>query len=138
MFLWHFPSSRPDRTLSCTLPDGARTFLGTRVPRRPGALRASDATGKPRSPQARQAPRSRDHHDASRNSERWRERRDFSSGFGPVRGQIENERSGAPQRKPIMSARRSAIALGVSDAVAHKTRAPSKRSTIEHSDHDLR
>jgi hypothetical protein len=27
MFLWHFPSSRPDRTLSCTLPDEARTFL---------------------------------------------------------------------------------------------------------------
>jgi len=27
MFLWHFPSSRPDRTLSCTLPYEARTFL---------------------------------------------------------------------------------------------------------------
>jgi hypothetical protein len=27
MFLWHFPSSCPDRTLSCTLPDEARTFL---------------------------------------------------------------------------------------------------------------
>src|ERR1700744_5868379 len=27
MFLWHFPSSRPDRTLSCTLPCEARTFL---------------------------------------------------------------------------------------------------------------
>ena len=27
LFLWHFPSSRPDRTLSCTLPDEARTFL---------------------------------------------------------------------------------------------------------------
>jgi hypothetical protein len=27
MFLWHFPSSFPDRTLSCTLPDEARTFL---------------------------------------------------------------------------------------------------------------
>ena len=27
MFLWHFPSSRPDRTLSCTLPSEARTFL---------------------------------------------------------------------------------------------------------------
>jgi hypothetical protein len=27
MFLWHFPSSRPDRTLSCTLPNEARTFL---------------------------------------------------------------------------------------------------------------
>ena len=27
LFLWHFPSSRPDRTLSCTLPYEARTFL---------------------------------------------------------------------------------------------------------------
>ena len=27
LFLWHFPSSHPDRTLSCTLPDEARTFL---------------------------------------------------------------------------------------------------------------
>ena len=27
MFLWHFPSSCPDRTLSCTLPCEARTFL---------------------------------------------------------------------------------------------------------------
>jgi hypothetical protein len=27
VFLWHFPSSRPDRTLSCTLPCEARTFL---------------------------------------------------------------------------------------------------------------
>jgi hypothetical protein len=27
MFLWHFPSGRPDRTLSCTLPCEARTFL---------------------------------------------------------------------------------------------------------------
>jgi hypothetical protein len=27
MFLWHFPSSCPDRTLSCTLPAEARTFL---------------------------------------------------------------------------------------------------------------
>jgi hypothetical protein len=27
MFLWHFPSSRPDRTLSCTMPCEARTFL---------------------------------------------------------------------------------------------------------------
>ncbi len=27
LFLWHFPSSRPDRTLSCTLPCEARTFL---------------------------------------------------------------------------------------------------------------
>jgi hypothetical protein len=27
VFLWHFPSSRPDRTLSCTLPSEARTFL---------------------------------------------------------------------------------------------------------------
>ena len=27
MFLWHFPSGRPDRTLSCTLPYEARTFL---------------------------------------------------------------------------------------------------------------
>ena len=31
MFLWHFPSSRPDRTLSCTLPNEARTFLDDRV-----------------------------------------------------------------------------------------------------------
>jgi len=27
MFLWHFPSGCPDRTLSCTLPYEARTFL---------------------------------------------------------------------------------------------------------------
>ena len=27
MFLWHFPSSCPDRTLSCTTPYEARTFL---------------------------------------------------------------------------------------------------------------
>jgi hypothetical protein len=27
LFLWHFPSSCPDRTLSCTLPNEARTFL---------------------------------------------------------------------------------------------------------------
>ena len=39
MFLWHFPSSCPDRTLSCTLPDGARTFLDACAPRRPGVLR---------------------------------------------------------------------------------------------------
>ena len=39
MFLWHFPSSCPDRTLSCTLPDGARTFLNACALRRPGALR---------------------------------------------------------------------------------------------------
>jgi hypothetical protein len=32
MFLWHFPSSRLDRTLSCTLPYEARTFLT--IPRR--------------------------------------------------------------------------------------------------------
>ncbi len=31
MFLWHFPSSRPDRTLSCTLPSEARTFLDDTV-----------------------------------------------------------------------------------------------------------
>ena len=31
MFLWHFPSSCPDRTLSCTLPDEARTFLKRRA-----------------------------------------------------------------------------------------------------------
>src|SRR5579863_10181208 len=38
MFLWHFPSSRPDRTLSCTLPCEARTFLtlsGAAVSRAP-------------------------------------------------------------------------------------------------------
>jgi hypothetical protein len=27
MFLWHFPSGHPDRTLSCTSPYEARTFL---------------------------------------------------------------------------------------------------------------
>ena len=31
LFLWHFPSSCPDRTLSCTLPCEARTFLTTCV-----------------------------------------------------------------------------------------------------------
>ena len=39
MFLWHFPSSCPDRTLSCTLPCEARTFLdpcGAVVARCPG------------------------------------------------------------------------------------------------------
>src|SRR6202008_2622850 len=44
MFLWHFPSSCPDRTLSCTLPDGARTFLGAQRERRDGpASSASDS-----------------------------------------------------------------------------------------------
>src|SRR5580658_3677816 len=33
MFLWHFPSSCPDRTLSCTLPCEARTFLTDLHPR---------------------------------------------------------------------------------------------------------
>ena len=37
-----------------------------------------------------------------------------------------------------MSARRSAMALGVSEATAFRTRVPSKRMTIEHSDHDRR
>jgi|GEM_PF-5932920 len=39
MFLWHFPSSRPDRTLSCTLPGEARTFLTPYDARLPGILR---------------------------------------------------------------------------------------------------
>jgi len=40
MFLWHFPSSCPDRTLSCTLPYEARTFLTRSNRARPsGALR---------------------------------------------------------------------------------------------------
>jgi hypothetical protein len=38
MFLWHFPSGHPDRTLSCTLPCEARTFLTPRGARLPGAL----------------------------------------------------------------------------------------------------
>jgi hypothetical protein len=48
MFLWHFPSSCPDRTLSCTLPDGARTFLNACTLRRPGVLRVDDLTGRSR------------------------------------------------------------------------------------------
>jgi hypothetical protein len=51
MFLWHFPSSYPDRTLSCTLPDGARTFLNACTLRRPGVLRVDDLTGRSRRPQ---------------------------------------------------------------------------------------
>jgi hypothetical protein len=46
LFLWHFPSSCPDRTLSCTLPNGARTFLGACAPRRPSVLRARQRTVK--------------------------------------------------------------------------------------------
>ncbi len=38
MFLWHFPSSRPDRTLSCTLPYEARTFLTAKTKRFRGAV----------------------------------------------------------------------------------------------------
>ena len=51
LFLWHFPSSCPDRTLSCTLPDGARTFLDACAPRRPGVLRDEYRTRTRRSPQ---------------------------------------------------------------------------------------
>ena len=45
MFLWHFPSSCPDRTLSCTLPCEARTFLtrAHRQMRRAIARRTSPA-----------------------------------------------------------------------------------------------
>ena len=39
MFLWHFPSSRLDRTLSCTLPSEARTFLSSEKERPSGVLR---------------------------------------------------------------------------------------------------
>ena len=47
MFLWHFPSSRPDRTLSCTLPDEARTFLdGTRRRDDPANFARFDGGGK--------------------------------------------------------------------------------------------
>ena len=38
MFLWHFPSSFPDRTLSCTLPYEARTFLTHEWARSSGAF----------------------------------------------------------------------------------------------------
>ena len=48
MFLWHFPSSRPDRTLSCTLPGEARTFLPRNfVGRSPGVLRAQSIPRNP-------------------------------------------------------------------------------------------
>ena len=62
MFLWHFPSSHPDRTLSCTLPYEARTFLtlaGAVIRRAP---RATIARGrKERLPRrARGAPRAID------------------------------------------------------------------------------
>jgi hypothetical protein len=38
LFLWHFPSSHPDRTLSCTLPCEARTFLTFENARLPGRI----------------------------------------------------------------------------------------------------
>ena len=41
MFLWHFPSSCPDRTLSCTLPYEARTFL---TPDRLSSVRARSSS----------------------------------------------------------------------------------------------
>ena len=76
MFLWHFPSSCPDRTLSCTLPDGARTFLGACAPRRPGVLRDVYRTRSGRSPQAFHAPSAepelRWNRSTSRNSRRAR------------------------------------------------------------------
>src|SRR5579859_3206811 len=37
-FLWHFPSSRPARTLSGIVPYGARTFLCSKKPQRPPNL----------------------------------------------------------------------------------------------------
>jgi hypothetical protein len=46
MFLWHFPSSRPDRTLSCTLPSEARTFLDEPFRRDDPANFAIDGGGK--------------------------------------------------------------------------------------------
>jgi hypothetical protein len=47
MFLWHFPSGCPDRTLSCTLPAEARTFLtrvGAAIERAPPPLTIAQAT----------------------------------------------------------------------------------------------
>ena len=46
MFLWYFPSSCPDRTLSCTVPYEARTFLtpdrlSSTKARSPSVLRAA-------------------------------------------------------------------------------------------------
>ena len=46
MFLWHFPSSCPDRTLSCTLPSEARTFLDEPFRRDDPANFAIDGGGK--------------------------------------------------------------------------------------------
>ena len=39
MFLWHFPSSYPDRPLACILPAEARTFLAASTARSSGTLR---------------------------------------------------------------------------------------------------
>jgi len=50
MFLWHFPSSRPDRTLSCTLPSEARTFLTTHC-----MARSSSVLRRASIPQVRRA-----------------------------------------------------------------------------------
>ncbi len=54
MFLWHFPSSHPDRTLSCTLPCEARTFLTPYGAQLPGVLRLPLLpSGAPLSPAAK-------------------------------------------------------------------------------------
>ncbi len=56
MFLWHFPSSCPDRTLSCTLPYEARTFLTPpREARPPSVLRAASIP-PPRHPEPAVSP----------------------------------------------------------------------------------
>lgn len=44
MFLWHFPSSHLDRTLSCTTPYEARTFLSRERERPSGVLRVREYT----------------------------------------------------------------------------------------------
>ena len=48
LFLWHFPSSYLDRTLSCTLPCEARTFLTFENARLPGHLRRLEGSTKAR------------------------------------------------------------------------------------------
>ena len=56
MFLWHFPSSCPDRTLSCTLPDEARTFLtpcSARLPGTPPRAALRQAARHPRPAQGK-------------------------------------------------------------------------------------
>ena len=86
LFLWHFPSSCPDRTLSCTLPGEARTFLTSRDARLPDTLRTSvsaNGTAKPSAGQSGHVPnreRSVRGHSSVGRASRWqREGQEFES-----------------------------------------------------------